>query len=161
MANAIVGASITRVFSATTSLQSGKGFALGDRYVDSAGNEYLYVQYGTGGATANFVVSINAAHAAVMATNTLSLRGERVGIAMATAVANDFGWAMIYGSANVQSAIAVTNAAMATTTTAGEIDDAAGTGTKQILGLSLTAARTGSAGLAPAILTYPTIGATN
>jgi hypothetical protein len=161
MANALVGASLTRAFTATTSAQEGKGFGLGDRYVDGSGNEYIYVQYGTGGATANFAVSIKATNVAVMTTNSDSLRGERVGIAMATAAADSFGWAMIYGSASVQTGEAVANAAMATTTTAGQLDDAAGAGTKQVLGLSLTAARTGGAGLANAILTYPVVGPTN
>jgi hypothetical protein len=159
MANALVGASLTRVLTATTSEQ-GKGFALGDRYVDGAGNEYIYVQYGTGGATANFVVSISAAHAAVMATSTLSLYGERIGVAMATAVANDFGWAMCYGATNVQTELATVNTEMQTTATAGVIDDATTGGTKRLLNITLTTARTGSAGLAPAILTYPTVGTT-
>ena len=160
MSNAIVGASLTRTLTATTAEQ-GKGFGLGDRYIDGAGNEYIYVQYGVGGATANYVVSISAAHAAVMATNTVSSFGERVGVAMATAAADSFGWAMIYGATNVQTDVATVNTRMQTTTTAGQIDDASGTGTKQINGLTLTTAKTVSAGLAPAILTYPTIGATN
>jgi hypothetical protein len=161
MANVMMGAFLTDVITATEA-ENGRGFGLGDRYVDHLGREYVYVQYGTGGATgAGYVVSINAANSAVMTTNSASLRGERVGVAMAAASANEFGWVQIYGAVDVWTAIASANVAMATTTTAGEIDDASGTGTKQILGLVLTTAKTSAAGLAPGLLSYPTIGATN
>lgn len=156
----LIGANPLDVFTATDITQ-GKAFSVGDRFIDQAGNEYVFVEYGSGGATANFAVSINAAFSAVMTTNTASLRGEQVGVAQATANATDRGWVMIYGRTNIQSEVAVANAAMATTTTAGTVDDAAGTGTKQILGLVLTTARVSTAGLAPALLTYPVIGATN
>ena len=155
----LIGVNPQEVFPATD--VTGKNFGLGDRATDHVGNEYVYVEYGVGGATANFAVSINAAFTAVMTTNSASLRGENVGVAMQTAVATDRGWAMIYGRTTVRSAIAVVAAAMATTTTAGEIDDAAGAGTKQILGLSLSTAQVGAAGLAPCILNYPSIGPTN
>lgn len=155
----LIGVNPAEVFSTTDT--SGKNFGLGDRATDHLGNEYVYVAYGTGGATVNFAVSINAAYEAIMTTSTLSLRGEQVGVAMAAASATDRGWAMIYGRTTVRTEIASVAVAMATTATAGTIDDAAGTGTKQILGLSLSTAQTGAAGLAPAILNYPSIGATN
>lgn len=161
MGNALIGAELTRTYTADEIAADGRGFGVGDRYVDHLGNEYVFVQYGNGGATANHAVSITAAGAAVMATNAVSLRGERVGVALRAGAADSFGWAQIYGAVSVQTGEAAANAAMATTTTAGQIDDAAGTGTKQILGLVLTTARTGGAGLAPAFLSYPTIGATN
>jgi hypothetical protein len=161
MTNTVIGASISRAYTADQLDVEGKGFGLNDRYCDHLGNEYLFVQYGEGGATIGHAVSIKATGAAVMATSTLALRGESIGVAMATAAANSFGWAMIYGSTNIQTGEAVANAAMATTATAGQVDDAAGGGTKQINGLVLTAARTGGAGLAAAKLKYPSVGATN
>lgn len=161
MGNALIGAFPADVLTAAQ-VEEGRGFGLGDRYVDHLGREFVWVQFGSGGATgAGFVCIIDAAFGAVMASNTTALRGLRVGVAQAAAAANEFGWVQIYGSVDVQTDVAVVNAAMASTTTAGQIDDAAGTGTKQILGLSLTTAKTGSAGLAPAFLSYPTIGATN
>jgi hypothetical protein len=161
MANTVIGAFPGDVLTAAE-MEAGRGFGLGDRYVDHLGREFVFVTFGAGGATgAGYVCSINADFSAVMATNTLALFGQHVGIAQAAAVAGEFGWLQIYGNGQVWSDVAVVAVRMQTTTTAGQIDDASGTGTKQIPGLSLTAARTGSAGLAPAILTYPHVGATN
>lgn len=161
MSNTVIGAFPGDVLTAAE-LEAGRGFGLGDRYTDNVGREYVFVTFGAGGATgAGYVCTVNENFSAVMATNTASLRGQHVGIAQAAAVAGEFGWLQIYGNGQVWTDAAVANAAMATTTTAGQIDDAAGTGTKQIIGLSLTAARVSTAGLAPAILTYPTVGTTN
>lgn len=153
-----LGANVAQTY---TTLSEGNTPALGDIYEAVGAKRFVFVQYGTGGATANYAVSITHAGAAVMTTNALSLRGERVGVAMATAVANEYGWAQIYGAVNVQTDLAVANAAMATTVTAGQIDDASGVGTKQILGLVLTTAKAGSAGLAPCFMSWATIGITN
>lgn len=161
MSNAIIGAFIADVLTAAQ-MEEGRGFGLGDRYTDHLGREFVFVRFGSGGATgAGFVCVIDPAFEAVMASNTTALRGLRIGVAQAAAAANEFGWLQIYGSVDVQTDVAAVNAAMASTTTAGQIDDAAGTGTKQILGLSLTTARTGSAGLAAAFLNFPSVGATN
>lgn len=161
MTNVVMGAFPGDVLTAAE-LEAGRGFGLGDRYTDHVGREFVFVTFGSGGATgAGYVCTIDANFSAVMATNAASLRGQQVGIAQAAAASGEFGWLQIYGNGQVWTDVAVANAAMATTTTAGQIDDAAGVGTKQILGLSLTAARVSTAGLAPAILTYPTIGATN
>jgi hypothetical protein len=162
MTNVIVGALFSESFT-PAQMEQGKGFGLGDRYTDNQGNEYVFVTFGTGGATPNFVCTINAANSAVMATNTVSLRGERVGVYVGTmaAEATDFGWLQIYGTVDAQVlASCAANARITTTTTAGALDDAAGVGTKDILGIVLTTARAASAGLAPALLVYPTIGAT-
>jgi hypothetical protein len=162
MTNTVVGALLSENFTADQ-MSQGKGFGLGDRYTDSAGNEYVFVTFGTGGATPNFVCTINAANSAVMATNTVSLRGERVGVYVGTgaALANDFGWLQIYGTVDAQVlASCAANARITTTTTAGALDDAAGVGTKDILGMVLTTARAASQGNAPALLVYPSVGAT-
>ncbi len=162
MTNTIVGALFSESFTADQ-MQQGKGFGLGDRYTDNAGNEYVFVTFGTGGATPNFICTINAANSAVMATNTASLRGERVGVYVGTgtAASGDFGWVQIYGTVDAQVlASCAANARITTTTTAGAADDAAGVGTKDIIGMVLTTARAASQGNAPALLSYPTIGAT-
>lgn len=156
----LIGADFTSVIAAAD-LGQGKAFGLGDRVTDDRGNEYAFVQYGTGGAAANGVVSITAASAAVMLSNSAGLRGERVGVAMATAVATEYGWAMVNGATNVLcAAAAAANTPLASTTTAGSIDDATGAGTKNILGMVLTTAAT-DAGAFAALLTYPTVGSTN
>lgn len=162
MANSLVGALFSESFT-PAQLEQGKGFGLGDVYADSQGNRYVFVQFGVGGATPNFVVSIKADNSALMATNSVALRGERVGVYVGTAAAaaTEYGWVQIYGAVNVQTDVATANVAMATTTTAGQIDDAVTTGTKNIHGLTLTSARTGSAGLAAAYLIDPHITSTN
>lgn len=157
----IVGANPADVLTLAELTSTGKGFGLGDRTADHLGNEYVWVVYGAGGATVDFAVSINADYTAVMTTNSASFRGEQVGVAKGTALVGNYGWVQIYGRCNVQTDVATVNTLMHTTTTAGQIDDASGAGTKHIVGLVLSTARTGSAGLAPAILNYPTIGATN
>lgn len=161
MSNTVIGAWPGDVLTAAE-LEAGRGFGLGDRYTDSAGREYVFVTFGAGGATGNgYVCSINENFVAVMATNAASLFGQHMGVAQAAAAQGEFGWLQIYGNAQVWTDVAVVAVRMQTTTTAGQIDDASGAGTKQINGLSLTAARVSTAGLAPAILTYPTVGATN
>lgn len=162
MTNTVVGALLGENFTADQ-LSQGKGFGLGDRYTDTLGNEYVFVQFGAGGATPNFVCTVNAANSAVMATNAASLRGERVGVYVGTgaAAANDFGWLQIYGTVDAQVlASCAANVRITTTTTAGALDDAAGVGTKEILGMVLSTARAASQGNAPAMLVYPSIGAT-
>jgi hypothetical protein len=162
MTNAVVGATVTEVRS-VSNLEQGRGFGLGDRYTDNNGMEYIWVQLGAGGATPQFVLSIKADNSAIMATTTLGLRGERIGVYMGdtAGVATDYCWAMIYGTTNVQTAVASANVAMQLSATAGTIDPTATTGTKLINNLNLTAARVSTTGLAPAILTYPTVGITN
>ncbi len=157
-----IGAQLTEKYS-TSQFEQGKTPGLGDRYVDNNGNEFVFVQFGTGGASVNFAVSINAANSAVMTSNSASLRGERVGVYVGdtAAVSTDYGWVQIYGTCNVQVlASCAANARITTTTTAGSLDDAAGAGTKDLLGIVLTTARAASDGLAPALLSYPTVGAT-
>jgi hypothetical protein len=108
------------------------------------------------------VVAIDEAGQAAMATNAVALYGDRVGVVKAAFADNDYGWAQVYGPALVQvAASCAANAVITSTTTAGQLDDAAGTGTKTINGIALTAARGGSAGTAAGILTYPTVGVTN
>lgn len=161
MTNVVMGALPNDNLTADQVAQ-GRGFGLGDRYTDNAGREFVFCAMGAGGLTgAGYVVSIDANFTALMATNTASLFGQQVGVGQVAAAAGEFVWVQIYGNAQVWTDVAVVAVRMQTTTTAGQIDDAAGTGTKQIPGLSLTAARVSTAGLAPAILTYPTIGATN
>jgi hypothetical protein len=164
MANMFVGASITEKWTAAQ-LEQGKGAGIGDRYIDNAGREYVFVVFGTGGATASFLVSIDmATHTAVMTSNTASLRGQLVGVYAGdtAALIGEYGWVQIYGPASIQvSASCAANALITTTTTAGELDDAAGVGTKTVAGIVLTTARAASAGQAPAMLIYPNVTITN
>lgn len=137
-------------------------FSLGQRMQDADGNEYVYVQADGAVTGADYVVVISEAGQAAMATNATALYGDRVGVVKAAFADNDYGWAQVYGAADIRvSASCAANVAIASTVTAGQLDDAAGTNTKTINGMALTAARAASAGSAPGILSYPTVGATN
>jgi len=68
----------------------------------------------------------------------------------------------VNGTCNIRvAASCAANAVVTSTTTAGQLDDAAGTGTKTISGMALTTANGGSAGNAEGVITFPTVGATN
>lgn len=142
-------------------LTQGKGFGLGDRHVDQSGNEYLYVQAGSGGITANFVATIDEAYGAVMVSNSNSARGDLLGVAPATIAANSFGWVQVKGVCNIQvAASCAANARLNVTTTAGQIDDDGTAGRQICEGVVLTTARGAGAGTAPGVLNYAILGAT-
>jgi len=138
-------------------------FALGTIMFGSSGTAFVYVLYGAGGATAaNYGLFIDEAYTAVMAANAVGALGDRFGVAQNAAAQGNYGWAQIFGPTSLRvSASAAANVQLATTTTAGELDDAVGTGTKNIVGVVLTTANGGAAGSAPALLNWPVYGSTN
>lgn len=142
-------------------LTQGKGFGLGDRHIDQVGNEYVYVQAGSGGLTANFVATIDEAYGAVMVSTSNDARGDLLGVAPATIAANSFGWVQVKGVCNVQvAASCAANVRLNTTATAGQIDDDGTGGSIALDGIVLTTARGASAGTAPAVLNYAIQGVT-
>lgn len=126
-----------------------------------------YVKVGTGGVTNLgyvMVVLLGDYTNAVMMSNSVGSLQDKIGVWLGNgaAIAGDYGWVQFYGSVpSVQTGVATVSTAMASTSTAGQIDDATGTGTKNISGLVLTTAKITSAGLAPAELNWPIIGTTN
>ncbi len=162
MAHQLIGTQPGEVILAGTATQ-GKGFGLGDRYTDQAGREFVYAQ-ASAAITANFVCIITEAYVATMVTTTNGLFGTALGVctsldALAT---GDQAWFQVKGPiAGIQVlASCAANVRLNTTATAGSLDDDGTASTKSILGIALTTARAASAGLAPAILSYPTIGPT-
>jgi len=131
------------------------------------GGVSVYVKVGTGGVTGlgyAMVVLLGDYTNAVMMSNSVGSPGDKVGVWLGNgaAVAGDYGWVQLFGSCpSVQTNVATVSTAMASTSTAGQIDDATGTGTKNISGLVLTTAKTTSAGLAPCQLNWPVVGTTN
>lgn len=127
----------------------------------------VYVKVGTGGVTNLgyvMVVLLGDYTNAVMLSNSVGSLQDKVGVWLGNgvAIAGDYGWVQLFGSVPaVQTGVATVSTAMASTTTAGQIDDAVTTGTKNIPGLVLTTAKTTAAGLAPAQLNWPVIGTTN
>jgi hypothetical protein len=141
-------------------------FRLGTTMKGAGDSEWMYVRANGAITGAGYVVVIDPMSAtdpydAAMITNTNGVRGLPVGVAPVAFADNQFGWVQIKGPCQIRTGVAVVNAEMATTTTAGELDDAAGTGTKEILGITLTTARTGSAGNTAGYISYPTVYVTN
>lgn len=142
------------------SLDEGKGFGLGDRYADDAGNVYVYVQ-ADGAITANDVVIITEAYQAdqLDLTNSNGALGDKVGVAAATFADDEYGWVQVYGTCtiNVGSSCAA-NTKLNSTSTAGRVDDDATAGSETMHGLYTTGAESSNA--AAGILHYPFIDAT-
>lgn len=164
-----LGVNLSNVFTPSTSLYPYKTnnvqFTLGQQITAADNSVWTYVLYGTGGSTGlGYVVTFDEDFLAVMMSNSVGGLGDKIGVAPAAASAADYGWVQVYGTCdaiNVAASCAA-NAALASTSsgTPGTLDDATGTGTKNISGIILTTAATTAAN-APGVLNYPVIGTTN
>lgn len=94
------------------------------------GGAYVYVKYGTGGATGRgYVLTIDEDFKAVMLSTDNDADGDQVGVAGAAASANDYGWAQVYGKAPIRTAAsALANTKLIPTATAGQLDDGVAAG---------------------------------
>lgn len=138
--------------------------ALGTVADGTDGSKWVYVLFGVGGVTAlGYVVVVDEDFLAVMMSNTVGALGDKIAVAPAVAAAGDYGWVQMYGTCDdIQvSASAAANVPLASTVTAGQLDDAVAAPTKNITGMWLTTARGGTAGTAPGYLNWPTVGTTN
>ena len=145
-----------------TSTTASPTFGVGTRIRGANGSEWVYVQAAGAITGAGRAVVIDEDFQAAMVTTANALRGLSIGIAAAAFADDDYGWVQIYGVCDIQvAASCAANVGIAATATAGQLDDAVGTGTKNILGLVLTTARAASAGTAPGVLSYPTVYTTN
>ena len=162
MSGPYAGINFDAVFTAGTRATRFPPFSLGQQMQDADGNVYVYVQANGAITGAGYVCAFDEAGQAVMATNTTAVYGDRVGVAKAAFADNDYGWLQVYGPTPIRvAASCAANAVITSTTTAGQLDDAAGAGTKTIVGAALTTANGGTAANAAGILNYPTVGATN
>ena len=103
---------------------------------------------------------------AALMTTANALRGLRVGVGRCNQTAATAGvhwiWLQIMGDAPVQAgANAAANVLTSSTTTAGQVDSATTTGSKQLTGMELAVANGATAGVVEGILNRPRIGATN
>lgn len=161
MQNALGGA-FTETWTPGTTIGAVPPFEVGTRMKGADGSEWVYVQASGAITGEGYAVVIDRDFQAAMVTNTNGLRGLPIGIAGTDFADNDYGWVQVYGACNIQvAASCAANVETTTTTTAGQLDDAAGTGTKEILGLVLTTARGGTAGTAAGFITYPSVYVTN
>lgn len=163
-----LGVNLSEVFTPSTTGYPYKsdvpGFALGQQVTATDSSVWTYVKYGVGGSTGlGFVVTFDEDFLAVMMSNSVGALGDRVGVAPAVALAGDYGWVQIYGTCDAIQVLAsaAANVPLASTVTAGALDDAVANPTKNIVGMVLTTARAASQGNAPGQLNYPTIGTTN
>lgn len=141
-------------------------FQVGQMAWGSDGSAWVYVKVGVGGITAlGYVCTFDEDFLAVMMSNSVGALGDKIGVAAisSAAIANDYCWLQVYGTADAIQVLAsaAANVALASTATAGALDDATGSGTKNISGIILTTARAASQGNAPAVLNYPVVGTTN
>lgn len=167
---------LTAVYTASTAgtwgenVQPGAPFVAGTVVLGTNGAKYVYVTLSTGGCTGQgyFIVApLNAWDGAVMMSNSVGNLGDPCGVAVCTAaaVSGDSIWiqtsGLCPGGVRV-AASCVHNVALASTanTSNGVLDDAVGTGTKNISGIVITTTVTG-AGLSPAELNNPVVGSTN
>lgn len=138
--------------------------ALGQIAEGTDGSTWVYVKAGTGGVTGlGYVVVIDEDFTALMMSNSVGGLGDKIGVAPVAASLGDYFWAQVYGTCDDirVSASCAANVVLASTTTAGEIDDSVTTPTKNITGIILTTARGGTAGNAPGMLNFPVVGTTN
>lgn len=165
-----LGVDLTSVFTPGTTgypyTRDFPGFNVGTLVTATDGSVWLRVLLSTGGCTgAGYVCTFNVGFTAVMMTSSVGALGDKIGIAATSsaAVSGDYIWLQVYGKCQAirVAASAVANVALASTATAGTIDDAVGSGTKNLSGIFITTTDSGSGGNAPGELNWPVIGSTN
>lgn len=140
-------------------------FKLGQQITASDNSVWTYVVLGTGGTTGpGFVVVFDEDFLAVMMSNSVGGIGDKIGVwPGVAAAAGSYGWVQVYGTCDAIQVLASANpnVALASTTTAGALDDSVANPTINITGIVLTTARAASQGNAPGVLNYPVVGTTN
>lgn len=116
----LIGANLSTADTTTT---DGRGFGLGDRCVDNAGNIYVYVLASSSPAQYD-ALSISSAYVAQPLTKALADTGVPVGVAMATMSSGSYGWACVKGTVSVNVLQTCSSStALYTSGTAGKLDD--------------------------------------
>lgn len=154
-----IGAKTDDSFTTTT---DGRMFSLGERFVDFAGKEWVFVK-ATSAIAQYDVVTFDETYQGVVAPlgTANDARGDRVGVPSVAIASGSYGWLQVFGpcTMNVLASCAA-NVRINTTATAGSLDDDGTVGSMQVEGIYLTTARAASNGSAPGILSYPIIGVT-
>jgi hypothetical protein len=141
--------------------------AVGTLVADRDGKIYRMVKADAGGITgAGYVCLIKPSGSAAMINTTNSAPGSgvgmAVGVAMAAVAASGYGWLCVYGQGvpTQVNALCAAGTRLNTTATAGQLDDDGTAGAEQVIGISLEAARGGTAGTANASLNFPSVSVT-
>jgi hypothetical protein len=133
------------------------GHAVGTRYVDHRGYEYIYVKAGEAIAQYDWA-AVNEAGTAFEGTKALAEDHAIIAVAQVAFANNDFGWMMTSGVGSVN---ALTSCAadtqLYTSATAGHLDDADASQVA-VIGIRLTTAVSGDgAAAAPCVLNRPAV----
>lgn len=112
MTNAIIGASLTRAFSADEIAQEGKGFGLGDNYTDGTGRIYKFVRFnnGTGNVAAAagkmcYYVAETGAETFTVTSDLSSGNGIGAGMFMSVPEDGEYCWVQVAGPATLTTAL--------------------------------------------------------
>lgn len=142
----------------------GPPFAPGTTTKGTNDSDYVYV-LASGSIGLGDVCLISTTYTAAGITTTLGTFGSLVGVAPVAIASGSYGWLQRAGTCDGGIKVATACAPyvqLATTTTAGTIDDATTTGTKNINGIIITATNNaGSAAATAGMLNYPVVAATN
>jgi hypothetical protein len=156
MASSQIGADLSQSFSSLTA--EGKGFAVGDRHTDHAGNEWMYVR--SAAITAYDCVHIDSSFDANPITDTLAKQAGRVGFAQfAFSASGQYGFVMINGKPTVRLAASTADdVPLFTSSTAGVLDDTTGSASQALIsGVRADgSASGGGVSAVTCIATYPT-----
>src|SRR5690606_6596399 len=119
---ALIGSGLTLP---VANLEEGKGFGLGNRTTDAAGNEYVFCQANGAITGEGYVVVMDEAYQAAMLTTSNDTYGDLVGVAQAAFANDEYGWIMVKGVTNIRGeSSALANSALAATADDGQVDDA-------------------------------------
>jgi hypothetical protein len=158
MTSHVIGAQPAATMTTAEAQQSGKSFALGDRYTNFDHKEYVYCQAASAIA-ANFVCTISETYAAAQVTTASGGYGRLLGVPEVAVASGSLGWFQVKGPALIQvSANAAANTRLNTTATAGQLNTDGTSTNFPAVGMVLTAARGGTPGTALAVLNYPSEG---
>lgn len=126
-------------------------FAVGTQAVGTDGTQWVWVLASAALAQGD-VVTISNAYAATGITTTNGLFGNLVGVAPVAVASASYGWMQTKGKVSLLrvKASCLPNVQLATTATAGVIDDAITTGGKKIAGIIITATNTAATAAAKA-----------
>lgn len=139
----------------------GPPVAVGTYVKGSGESEFVFIK-ASGAINLGDVVQMSTTYTAYSVTTTLATFGSLLGVAQVPIAAGAYGWVQRAGYCQKigTNAAAVNNVQLATTATAGLIDDSTATGTKNITGMVL-AVSAASATVTTGILNYPVVSTTN
>ena len=154
-------AQASAVSSTNDPVYPGPPFTPGTYVKGSGESEFVFI-YASGAIALGDVVQLSTTYTAASVTSTLATFGSQLGVAQVAIGAGAYGWVQRCGYCQKigTNAAAVANVQLATTVTAGLIDDSTATSTKNITGMVLAVTTTVST-VTSAILNYPVVGTTN